>query len=108
MIATAFQFITLEQALVFFYVEGIGFTIALAYFYHIFVRGGRPFHLDLFNKFETPVIDRGYNEKIVEGAMGLGRTCSKVHTGNLNTYLIWVVFGFLIVLVWIALQLWLT
>lgn len=90
-----------------FSVEGIGFAIALIYFYHIFVRRGRHFSLNLFNKFETPVIDKGYNEKIVKGALGLGRAFRKIHSGNLNTYLIWMIVGFLMVLAWIVLQLWL-
>lgn len=92
--------------LAYFYVEGIGFAIALIYFYHVFVRGGRQFPFDIFNKFETPVMDKGYNEKIVKGALGLGQTLRKIHSGDLSTYLLWTILGFLIVLVWIVLQLW--
>jgi hypothetical protein len=110
MIAAPFQFfaegLPYPLTLAFFYVEGIGFTIALLYFYHIFVRKGRHFHLVLFNKFETPVIDRGYNEKIVAGVMGAGQKLRAVHSGNLNTYLLWTVAGFLIVLLWFVIQLW--
>jgi hypothetical protein len=110
MIGMPFQFFTeglpYPLTLVYFYVEGIGFAIALMYFYHIFVRGGRRFSLDILNRFETPVIDRGYNEKIVNGAFGLGRRFSRVHSGELSTYLLWTILGFFIVLVWIMLQLW--
>ena len=51
-------------------------------------------------------MDKGYNEKIVKGALGLGQTFRKIHSGDLSTYLLWTILGFLIVLVWIVLQLW--
>jgi hypothetical protein len=104
-----------------FYVEGLGFTVALMYFYHIFVRGGRPFYnmlakwvdraiiddfyhkylpgavqsayTKLFHRFETPVVDEGYNRKLVDGVLGLGRIFRRVQTGKINHYLIAFALG---------------
>jgi NADH:ubiquinone oxidoreductase subunit 5 (subunit L)/multisubunit Na+/H+ antiporter MnhA subunit len=99
-----------------FYVEGVGFFIALLYFYYVFVAGGRPLHerlvqwidrviIDdfyhkhlpgavdstykkLFHKFETPVVDEGYNTKLVDGVLGVGRRFRRIQTGRINHYLI--------------------
>lgn len=107
-----------------FYIEGLGFTIALIYFYHIFVRGGRPFYdmlskwvdraiiddfyhkylpgavqlacTKLFHKFETPVVDEGYNRKLVDGVLRLGRVLRRIQTGKINHYLITFTLGLLL------------
>ncbi len=92
--------------LVYFYIEGLGFALALLYFYYIFVSGGRPFYLDLFRKFETPIIDRGYNEKIVRGTFRLSQIIKKAHSGDLSTYLFWMICGSVLVLLWMIIQLW--
>lgn len=104
-----------------FYVEGLGFAIALLYFYHIYVRGGPPLYdklskwvdsaiIDdfyhkylpravtsayqkLFHKFETPVVDEGYNRKLVDGVLGVGKRFRRIQTGKVNHYLIAFTLG---------------
>lgn len=86
---------------VYFYIEGLGFLIALIFFYRALVMGGGQFPARLFELFETPVIDRSLNEGIARGVLGLSDALKRFHTGNLNAYLIWVVLGLLIVVLFI-------
>ncbi|KXA88653.1 hypothetical protein AKJ57_06540 [candidate division MSBL1 archaeon SCGC-AAA259A05] len=91
--------------LLFFFIEGAGYLIAALYFYHLFIRKGKRFSVSLFKNFEASVIDRSYNEKIVEGILGIGRIFKGLHKGDLSTYLLWAVLGFLVIIVGIVLVL---
>lgn len=103
-----------------FYVEGLAFAVAMIYLYHV-LRGSWQFYnplakwidraiIDdfyhkylpravessyrrLFNKFETPVMDEGYNKKLVDAVLGLGGMIKRVQTGRINHYLIAFVLG---------------
>ncbi len=107
-----------------FYIEGLGFAIALVYFYHIFVKKGQPFYDTLsklvdraiiddfyhkylpravestykkiFNRFETQIVDVGYNVKLVEWILELGRIFRRIQTGKINHYLTAFILGTII------------
>ncbi|KXB03697.1 hypothetical protein AKJ45_00745 [candidate division MSBL1 archaeon SCGC-AAA261F19] len=95
--------LSFPTVLLFFFVEGLGYSIALFYFYNRFIRRGRRFSVDLFQNFETPVIDKGYNEKVAEGVRRTGSMLRKMHRGELTTYLLWAVLGLLIIIAGIVL-----
>lgn len=95
--------LSFPTVLLFFFVEGLGYLIALFYLYNRFIRGGRRFSVDLFQNFETLVIDKGYNEKIAAGVRRTGSILRKMHRGDLSTYLLWAVLGLLIIIAGIAL-----
>lgn len=104
-----------------FYIEGLAFAVAMIYIYRILRKGGWRFYdslakwvdgavIDdfyhkylpgavetsyrkLFHKFETPVVDEGYNRKLVDGVLGIGRVLRRFQTGKINQYLIAFVLG---------------
>lgn len=81
-------------------------TLVIDGFYHRFIP---VFTLTasnrLFSDFETPVIDKGYHEKLVSGAIGLASNLRRVQTGRINHYLIMFFIGLLVavvVFVWVV------
>ncbi|KXB03268.1 hypothetical protein AKJ47_02585 [candidate division MSBL1 archaeon SCGC-AAA261G05] len=105
--------------ILFILVEGLAYSLVVAYFIHRFVKEGARFTLDLFNGLETgfidilyhksipravtstfrnlfegfelPVVDKGFNEKLVDKILSAGELFGKIQTERINHYLI--IFG---------------
>lgn len=76
-------------------------------FYHRFlvaVVGGSS--RALLRGFETLVIDRGYNTGILRGALGLGNALRRLQTGRVNSYLLLLFLGALLLTIVFTLAVW--
>ncbi|KXA89824.1 hypothetical protein AKJ40_01190 [candidate division MSBL1 archaeon SCGC-AAA259M10] len=91
--------------LLFFLIEGVGWLVALTYFYHRFVVKGRRFSVPLFKKVEEQTIDQALNIKVVEGVRWLGQTLLEIDRGSISDYLLWLLLGLLVVIAGIILML---
>ncbi|KXB03698.1 hypothetical protein AKJ45_00760 [candidate division MSBL1 archaeon SCGC-AAA261F19] len=113
--------------ILFILVEGLAYSLVVAYFIHRFVRKGARFTLDLFDgletgfidklyhesvpravtstfrnsfeRFELPVVDKGFNEKLVDKILYAGELFGKIQTERINHYLIIFGLGILLSLV---------
>ena len=70
-----------------------------AVYYKVFVNGGSKLYQGMFKFFETGGIDRFYNEATVNAAMKLSNAFRKIQSGKINYYLLYLVIGFVILLI---------
>jgi NADH-quinone oxidoreductase subunit L len=70
-----------------------------AVYYKVFVNGGSRLYKGLFKFFETGGIDRFYNDATVNAALKLSNAFRKIQSGKINYYLLYLVIGFVILLI---------
>ncbi len=83
--------------------EGGAFLIV--YFISFYLYQGKPeeFSRLLFEKFEVNIIDRFYHHQLGAGIKKMGSALQTAHNGVMSNYMLWMVAGFLIIILYFLL-----
>ncbi len=77
--------------------EAAVFIAAYVWAFFFFQGWPQEFAKSLFKNFEIGIVDRLYHELTISGVMKASSILNNAHTGVLNTYLVWMLAGFLLV-----------